>query len=120
MSFSGVDWYPWRSMVDMVVPCKSVIDDYAKALVLLDLLNSVSIKFDMRAEMDFHQIECTCMHLVFSRFSRNPLFAIHSLAEVRALVKVVEMSSTERLATNKVVSSAMKQLSPHEGGLEDC
>ena len=58
--------------------------------------------------MDFCQIECTSIHLVFVRFRRTPLFAIHSrsLAEVRALVTVVEMSSTERLATNKVVSSA--------------
>ena len=33
----------------MVVPCESAIDDYAKELVLLDLLNSVSTKFDIES-----------------------------------------------------------------------
>ena len=45
--------------------------------------------------MDFRRIDCTSMHLVFARLSHNQLFAIHFLAEVRALFKVVKMSSTE-------------------------
>ena len=38
-----------QDMVDMVVPCESVIHDYAKELVLLDLLNSVSVKFHIES-----------------------------------------------------------------------
>ena len=37
----------FKQMVGMVVPCKSVIHDYTKELVLLDLLNSFSVKFDI-------------------------------------------------------------------------
>ena len=33
----------------MVVPCESVIHDYTKELVLLDLLDSVSVKFDIKS-----------------------------------------------------------------------
>ena len=36
-------------MVDMVIPCESVIHDYAKELALLDLLNSVSVMSDMES-----------------------------------------------------------------------
>ena len=36
-------------MVDIVVPCVSVIHDYTKELALLDLLNSVSVMFDIES-----------------------------------------------------------------------
>ena len=36
-------------MVDMVVACESVIHDYAKELVLLDLFNSDSVKIDIES-----------------------------------------------------------------------